>query len=114
MIERSERVDRGTGVVKRRSFGWVPVAAVAAVMAVVAVALMVGLSTLIAPSVSYAQVTQPTPDAYVVSMEFVAVSEDAIADTATAVFGAYANVVWLTGGVALGFYALRRARALLR
>ena len=109
MIEQSECVDQGTGVVKRRSFGWVPVAAV-----VVAIALMVGLSTLIAPSVSYAQVTQPTPDAYVVSMEFVAVSEDAIADTATAVFGAYANVVWLTGGIALGFYTLRRARALLR
>jgi hypothetical protein len=47
-------------------------------------------------------------------MEFAAVSEDAIADTATAVFSAYANVVWLTGGIALGFYALRRARALLR
>ena len=109
MIERSERVDRGTGVVKRRSFGWVPVAAV-----VVAVALMIGLSTLIVPSVSYAQVTQPTPDPYVLSMEFAAVSEDAIADTATAVFSAYANVVWLTGGIALGFYALRRARALLR
>ena len=108
MIEQSERVDQGTGIVKRR-FGWVPVVAV-----VVAIALMVGLSTLIASSVSYAQVTQPTPDAYVVSMEFVAVSEDAIADTATAVFGAYANVVWLTGGIALGFYALRRARALLR
>jgi type II secretory pathway component PulF len=108
MIERSERVDRGTGVVKRR-FGWVPVAAV-----VVAVALMIGLSTLIVPSVSYAQVTQPTPDPYVLSMEFAAVSEDAIADTATAVFSAYANVVWLTGGIALGFYALRRARALLR
>jgi len=109
MIEQSERVDQGTGIVKRRSFAWVPVAAV-----VVAIALMVGLSTLIAPSVSYAQVTQPTPDAYVVSMEFVAVSEDAIADTATAVFAAYANVVWLTGGIALGFYALRRARGLLR
>ena len=109
MIEQSERVDQGTGIVKRRSFAWVPVAAV-----VVAIALMVGLSTLIAPSVSYAQVTQPTPDAYVLSMEFAAVSEDAIADTATAVFSAYANVVWLTGGIALGFYALRRARALLR
>jgi len=109
MIEQSERVDQGTGIVKRRSFAWVPVAAV-----VVAIALMVGLSTLIAPPVSYAQVTQPTPDAYVVSMEFVAVSEDAIADTATAVFAAYANVIWLTGGIALGFYALRRARALLR
>ena len=109
MVEQSECVDRGTGVVKRRSFGWVPVAAV-----VVAIALMVGLSTLIAPSVSYAQVTQPTPDPYVLSMEFAAVSEDAIADTATAVFSAYANVVWLTGGIALGFYALRRARALLR
>jgi hypothetical protein len=109
MVEQSERVDRGTGVVKRRSF---PVVAVAAV--VVAIALMVGLSTLIVPSVSYAQVTQPTPDAYVLSMEFAAVSEDAIADTATAVFSAYANVVWLTGGIALGFYALRRARALLR
>ena len=108
MIERSERVDQGAGVVKRR-FGWVPVAAV-----VVAVALMIGLSTLIVPSVSYAQVTQPTPDPYVLSMEFAAVSEDAIADTATAVFSAYANVVWLTGGIALGFYALRRARALLR
>ena len=108
MIEQSERVDQGTGIVKRR-FGWVPVVAV-----VVAIALMVGLSTLIAPPVSYAQVTQPTPDAYVVSMEFVAVSEDAIADTATAVFAAYANVIWLTGGIALGFYALRRARALLR
>jgi len=101
--------DQGTGIVKRRSFGWVPVAAV-----VVAIALMVGLSTLIAPSVSYAQVTQPQPDPYVLSMEFAAVSEDSIADTATAVFGAYANVVWLTGGIALGFYALRRARALLR
>ena len=109
MIEQSERVDQGTGVVKRRSF---PVVAVAAV--VVAIALMVGLSTLIVPSVSYAQVTQPTPDAYVVSMEFVAVSEDSIADTATAVFGAYANIIWLTGGIALGFYTLRRARALLR
>ena len=109
MIEQSERVDQETGIVKRRSFAWVPVVAV-----VVAIALMVGLSTLIAPSVSYAQVTQPTPDAYVVSMEFVAVSEDSIADTATAVFGAYANVVWLTGGIALGFYTLRRARALLR
>ena len=109
MIEQSECVDQGTGIVKRRSFAWVPVAAV-----VVAIALMVGLSTLIAPPVSYAQVTQPTPDAYVVSMEFVAVSEDAIADTATAVFAAYANVIWLTGGIALGFYALRRARALLR
>jgi hypothetical protein len=109
MVEQSERVDRGTGVVKRRSFGWVPVAAV-----VVAVALMIGLSTLIVPSVSYAQVTQPTPDPYVLSMEFAAVSEDAIADTATAVFTAYANVIWLTGGIALGFYALRRARALLR
>lgn len=109
MVEQSERVDRGTGVVKRRSFGWVPVAAV-----VVAVALMIGLSTLIVPSVSYAQVAQPTPDPYVLSMEFAAVSEDAIADTATAVFSAYANVVWLTGGIALGFYALRRARALLR
>jgi len=109
VIEQSERVDQGAGVVKRRSFGWVPVAAV-----VVAIALMVGLSTLIAPSVSYAQVTQPTPDPYVLSMEFAAVSEDAIADTATAVFSAYANVVWLTGGIALGFYALRRARALLR
>jgi hypothetical protein len=109
MIERSERVDQGTGIVKRRSFGWVPVAAV-----VVAIALMVGLSTLIAPSVSYAQVTQPTPDTYTLSMEFAQVSEDAIADTATAVFGSYANVVWLTGGIALGFYALRRARGLLR
>jgi len=109
MVEQSECVDQGAGVVKRRSFGWVPVAAV-----VVAIALMVGLSTLIAPSVSYAQVTQPTPDPYVLSMEFAAVSEDAIADTATAVFSAYANVVWLTGGIALGFYALRRARALLR
>jgi hypothetical protein len=109
MIEQSEIVHQETGVVKRRSFGWVPVLAVA-----VAIALMIGFSTLIAPSVSYAQVTQPTPDAYVVSMEFVAVSEDAIADTATAVFGAYANVVWLTGGIALGFYTLRRARALLR
>jgi len=109
MVEQSECVDQGAGVVKRRSFGWVPVAAV-----VVAVALMIGLSTLIAPSVSYAQVTQPTPDPYVLSMEFAAVSEDAIADTATAVFSAYANVVWLTGGIALGFYALRRARALLR
>jgi type II secretory pathway component PulF len=108
MVEQSERVDQGAGVVKRR-FGWVPVAAV-----VVAVALMIGLSTLIVPSVSYAQVTQPTPDPYVLSMEFAAVSEDAIADTATAVFSAYANVVWLTGGIALGFYALRRARALLR
>jgi hypothetical protein len=108
MIEQSERVDQGTAVVKRRSFGWVPVLAVVA-----AVALMIGFSTLI-PSVSYAQVTQPTPDAYIVSMEFVAVSEDSIADTATAVFGAYANVVWLTGGIALGFYTLRRARALLR
>jgi len=110
MIEQSERVDQGTGIVKRRSF---PVVAVVAAV-VVAIALMVGLSTLIAPPVSYAQVTQPTPDAYVVSMEFVAVSEDAIADTATAVFAAYANVIWLTGGIALGFYALRRARALLR
>jgi len=109
MVEQSERVDRGTCVVKRRSFGRVPVAAV-----VVAIALMVGLSTLIAPSVSYAQVTQPQPDPYVLSMEFAPVSEDAIADTATAVFGSYANVVWLSGGVALGFYALRRARALLR
>ena len=108
MIEQSERVDQGTGIVKRR-FGWVPVAAV-----VVAIALMVGLSTLIAPSVSYAQVTQPTPDTYTLSMEFAQVSEDAIADTATAVFGSYANVVWLTGGIALGFYALRRARGLLR
>ena len=108
MVEQSERVDQGAGVVKRR-FGWIPVAAV-----VVAVALMIGLSTLIVPSVSYAQVTQPTPDPYVLSMEFAAVSEDAIADTATAVFSAYANVVWLTGGIALGFYALRRARALLR
>ena len=111
MIEQSERVDQGTGIVKRRSF---PVVAVVSVMAVVAVALMIGLSTLIVPSVSYAQVTQPTPDPYVLSMEFAAVSEDAIADTATAVFSAYANVVWLTGGIALGFYALRRARALLR
>jgi hypothetical protein len=76
--------------------------------------LMVGLSTLIAPSVSYAQVTQPTPDPYVLSMEFAQVSEDSIADTATAVFGSYANVVWLTGGISLGFYALRRARSLLR
>jgi hypothetical protein len=109
MIERSECVDRGTGVVKRRSFGWVPVLAVA-----VAFALMVGLSTLIAPSVSYAQVTQPTPDPYVLSMEFAPVSEDSIADTATAVFGSYSNVVWLTGGISLGFYALRRARSLLR
>ena len=109
MIEQSERVDQGTGVVKRRSF---PVVAVAAV--VVAIALMVGLSTLIVPSVSYAQVTQPTPDTYTLSMEFAQVSEDAIADTATAVFGSYANVVWLTGGIALGFYALRRARGLLR
>ena len=108
MIERSECV-QGTCVVKRRSFGWVPVAAV-----VVAIALMVGLSAIVAPSVSYAQVTQPTPDPYVLSMEFAAVSEDAIADTATAVFGSYANVVWLTGGISLGFYALRRARALLR
>jgi hypothetical protein len=108
MIEQSERVDQGTGIVKRRSFAWVPVA-----VAVVAVALMIGLSML-APSVSYAQVTQPQPDPYVLSMEFAQVSEDAIADTATAVFGAYANVVWLTGGIALGFYALRRARALLR
>ena len=111
MVEQSERVDQGAGVVKRRSF---PVAAVVSVMAVVAVALMIGLSTLIAPSVLYAQVTQPTPDAYIVSMEFVAVSEDSIADTATAVFGAYANIIWLTGGIALGFYTLRRARALLR
>jgi type II secretory pathway component PulF len=109
MIEQSERVDQGTGIVKRRSFAWVPVAVV-----VVAIALMIGLSTLIVPSVSYAQVTQPTPDPYVLSMEFAPVSEDAIADTATAVFSAYANVVWLTGGIALGFYALRRARALLR
>ena len=108
MIEQSERVDRGTGVVKRRSFGWVPVAAV-----VVAVALVIGLSML-APSVSYAQVTQPQPDPYVLSMEFAPVSEDSIADTATAVFSAYANVVWLTGGIALGFHALRRARGLLR
>jgi len=108
MIEQSERVDQGTGIVKRRSFAWVPVAAV-----VVAVALVIGLSML-APSVSYAQVTQPQPDPYVLSMEFAPVSEDAIADTATAVFSAYANVVWLTGGIALGFYALRRARALLR
>ena len=108
MIEQSERVDQGTGIVKRRSFAWVPVAVV-----VVAIALMIGLSML-APSVSYAQVTQPQPDPYVLSMEFAQVSEDAIADTATAVFGAYANVVWLTGGIALGFYALRRARALLR
>ena len=108
MIEQSERVDQGTGIVKRRSFAWVPVAAV-----VVAVALMIGLSML-APSVSYAQVTQPQPDPYVLSMEFAQVSEDAIADTATAVFSAYANVVWLTGGIALGFYALRRARGLLR
>ena len=108
MIEQSERVDQGTGIVKRRSFAWVPVAVV-----VVAIALVIGLSML-APSVSYAQVTQPQPDPYVLSMEFAQVSEDAIADTATAVFGAYANVVWLTGGIALGFYALRRARALLR
>jgi len=108
MIEQSERVDQGTGIVKRRSFAWVPVAAV-----VVAVALMIGLSML-APSVSYAQVTQPQPDPYVLSMEFAPVSEDAIADTATAVFSAYANVVWLTGGIALGFHALRRARGLLR
>jgi len=108
MIEQSERVDQGTGIVKRRSFAWVPVAVV-----VVAIALMIGLSML-APSVSYAQVTQPQPDPYVLSMEFAPVSEDAIADTATAVFSAYANVVWLTGGIALGFYALRRARALLR
>jgi hypothetical protein len=83
------------------------------VLVVAAVALVIGFSTLI-PSVSYAQVTQPTPDPYVLSMEFAAVSEDAIADTATAVFSAYSNVVWLTGGIALGFYALRRARALLR
>jgi hypothetical protein len=108
MIEQSERVDQGTGIVKRRSFAWVPVAAV-----VVAIALVIGLSML-APSVSYAQVTQPQPDPYVLSMEFAPVSEDAIADTATAVFSAYANVVWLTGGVALGFHALRRARGLLR
>jgi hypothetical protein len=108
MIEQSERVDQGTGIVKRRSFAWVPVAAV-----VVAVALVIGLSML-APSVSYAQVTQPQPDPYVLSMEFAPVSEDAIADTATAVFSAYANVVWLTGGIALGFHALRRARGLLR
>jgi hypothetical protein len=108
MIEQSERVDQGTGIVKRRSFAWVPVAVV-----VVAIALVIGLSML-APSVSYAQVTQPQPDPYVLSMEFAPVSEDAIADTATAVFSAYANVVWLTGGIALGFYALRRARALLR
>jgi len=108
MIEQSERVDQETGIVKRRSFAWVPVAAV-----VVAIALVIGLSML-APSVSYAQVTQPQPDPYVLSMEFAQVSEDAIADTATAVFSAYANVVWLTGGIALGFYALRRARGLLR
>jgi len=108
MIEQSERVDQGTGIVKRRSFAWVPVAVV-----VVAIALVIGLSML-APSVSYAQVTQPQPDPYVLSMEFAPVSEDAIADTATAVFSAYANVVWLTGGIALGFYALRRARGLLR
>ena len=108
MIEQSERVDQGTGIVKRRSFAWVPVAVV-----VVAVALVIGLSML-APSVSYAQVTQPQPDPYVLSMEFAPVSEDAIADTATAVFSAYANVVWLTGGIALGFHALRRARGLLR
>jgi len=108
MIEQSERVDQGTGIVKRRSFAWVPVAVV-----VVAIALVIGLSML-APSVSYAQVTQPQPDPYVLSMEFAPVSEDSIADTATAVFSAYANVVWLTGGVALGFHALRRARGLLR
>ena len=108
MIEQSERVDQETGIVKRRSFAWVPVAAV-----VVAIALVIGLSML-APSVSYAQVTQPQPDPYVLSMEFAPVSEDAIADTATAVFSAYANVVWLTGGIALGFHALRRARGLLR
>jgi hypothetical protein len=110
MVEQSERVDQGTGIVKRRSF---PVVAVVAAVAVVAVALMIGLSML-APSVSYAQVTQPQPDPYVLSMEFAPVSEDAIADTATAVFSAYANVVWLTGGIALGFHALRRARGLLR
>jgi len=107
-----EQVDQGNGAVERWSVRYRWIAALAA--SLVVVALMVGLSSLTAPAVSYAQVTQPTPDVYVVSMEFVAVSEDSIADTATAVFGAYANVIWLTGGIALGFYTLRRARALLR
>lgn len=59
-------------------------------------------------------VSTPVPDAYEVTMSIPPVNEDAIADTATATFAAYQNVIWLIGGIALGFFMLRRARRLLR
>lgn len=56
----------------------------------------------------------PVPDTYEVTMNIPPVNEDAIADTATATFAAYQNVIWLVGGITLGFFILRRARRLLR
>lgn len=88
---------------------WAPVA-----LALVGVGVMIALALFLPDPVAYAQVSQPTPDAYQVSMQITPVDEDAIADTATAVFGAYQNVIWLVGGITLGFFILRRARRLLR
>lgn len=59
-------------------------------------------------------VSTPVPDQYEVSLDIPPVNEDAIADTATSTFGSYQNVIWLSGGIALGFSILRRSRRLLR
>lgn len=59
-------------------------------------------------------VSTPVPDPYEVSLDIPPVNEDAIADTATSTFGSYQNVIWLSGGIALGFSILRRSRRLLR
>lgn len=59
-------------------------------------------------------VSTPVPDQYEVSLDIPPVNEDAIADTATSTFGSYQNVIWLSGGIAMGFAILRRSRRLLR
>ena len=95
----------------------------------VALALLVALSVALSADAAFANgggnnntgnsgasggVTPPAPDSYEVTFSIPAVNEDAIADTATSIFAAYQNVVWLVGGISLGFFTLRRARRLLR
>ena len=87
----------------------------------VALALLVALSVALSADAAFAQtgggsggVTPPSPDTYEVTFSIPAVNEDAIADTATSIFAAYQNVIWLVGGISLGFFTLRRARRLLR
>lgn len=83
-------------------------------LALVAIVMGLALSLALPAGSASAQVTSPTAAPLVITYTTPDIEEDALVDISTATFGGYSFLIVIVGGIALGFYSLRKAKGLMR